>query len=85
MISNRYSFRPLGIYLGLRASKRRVAPTNDVLEAYYIQNKGQFPTEKSLTQLSTQLDMTPRQVERWFRIRRMQYKPSTLDKFAETG
>ena len=32
-------FRPLGIYLGLRASRRRKAPTNDVLEQAYMSSK----------------------------------------------
>ena len=46
---------------------------------------GKIPRADSLTSLSQQLGMTVRQVERWFRIRRMQNKPSTLDKFSETG
>ena len=78
-------FRPLGIFLGLRASKRRKAPTNDVLEQNYNTGAGKIPSAESLISLSQQLGMTVRQVERWFRMRRMQNKPSTLDKFSETG
>ena len=74
----------MGIHLGLRASKRRPAPTNDVLEEAYLTSKG-HESEDALVRLSGQLGMTVRQVQRWFRIRRLQNKPSTLDKFAETG
>ena len=81
----RHLFRPMGIYLGLRASKRRNAATNEVLEECYKSRSGKVPSEESLISLSQQLGMTARQVERWFRIRRMQNKPSTLDKFSETG
>ena len=99
-------FRPLGIYLGLRASRRRKAPTNDVLEQAYMSSKtkvclpyiklamylfvkkkvfSQVFSQESLLELSSKLGMTVRQAERWLRIRRLQNKPSTLEKFSETG
>lgn len=99
-------FRPLGIYLGLRASRRRKAPTNDVLEQAYMSSKTkvclpyiksamylfvkknfffQVFSQESLLELSSKLGMTVRQAERWLRIRRLQNKPSTLEKFSETG
>jgi len=84
-VVERHFFRPFGIFLGLRATKRQPAATNDVLEECYETGKGKIPRADSLTSLSQQLGMTVRQVERWFRIRRMQNKPSTLDKFSETG
>ena len=81
----RSAFRPFGIKLGLRASIRRQAPTNDVLEQAYTSSKTKVLDEASLLELSSKLGMTVRQIERWLRIRRTQNKPSTLDKFAETG
>ena len=36
----RHFFRPFGIFLGLRASKRQPAATNDVLEECYETGKG---------------------------------------------
>ena len=76
-------FRPIGVHLGLREGKRRKANTNDILETTYAKSKIVDPT--SLQGLSDQLGMTTRQIERWFRVRRLQNKPTTLDKFAETG
>ena len=35
--------------------------------------------------LAQSLGMTTRAVERWFRVRKLQDKPNTLDKFSETG
>lgn len=78
-------FRPFGVFLGLRASKRRPAPTNDVLEEAFTSSKNKVFNQETLLELSSKLGMTVRQVERWLRKRRLQNKPSTLDKFAETG
>lgn len=36
-----------------------------------------------MTQLAKQSDLTERQIERWWRLRRAQDKPSTLVKFCE--
>ena len=80
---SRYVFRPLGVHLGLRDGPRRKVATNEVLEIAYTQRKN--VEENKLQQLSEQLGMTTRQIERWFRVRRLQNKPTTLDKFAETG
>lgn len=47
------------------------------------------PTKKKnllqLCGLAKQLDMTERQIERWWRLRRSQAKPSTLVKFCENS
>jgi len=82
-VFERCVFRPIGVHLGLREGKRRKANTNDILETTYAKSKIVDPT--SLQGLSDQLGMTTRQIERWFRVRRLQNKPTTLDKFAETG
>ena len=34
---------------------------------------------------SKELQMSERQIDRWLRRRKLQNKPNTLDKFAETG
>ena len=77
-------FRPIGVHLGLREGQRRKANTNDILENTYAESKI-VDDPSRLQGLSDQLGMTTRQIERWFRVRRLQNKPTTLDKFAETG
>ena len=77
-------FRPIGVHLGLREGQRRKANTNDILENTYAKSKI-VDDPSRLQGLSDQLGMTTRQIERWFRVRRLQNKPTTLDKFAETG
>lgn len=42
-----------------------------------------LPSVLQLTQLAKQTDLSERQIERWWRLRRAQDKPSTLVKFCE--
>ncbi|KAJ2940318.1 hypothetical protein O0L34_g11901 [Tuta absoluta] len=72
-------FAPLGRQMGIKDGRQRKAQPNPKLEAAYKAN----PKLKQLSGLAKQLDMTERQVERWWRIRRAQDKPSTLVKFCE--
>lgn len=44
----------------------------------------QHPDEKRLEGLSKQLDWDVRTIQRWFRQRRNQEKPSTLARFCES-
>ncbi|XP_049879537.1 ceramide synthase 5-like [Pectinophora gossypiella] len=74
----KFWFAPFGRSLGIKDTRPRKAPTNPKLEAAYKAN----PKVK-LCGLAKQLDMTERQVERWWRLRRSQDKPSTLVKFCE--
>ncbi|KOB78804.1 LAG1 longevity assurance-like protein 6 [Operophtera brumata] len=65
----KYFFAPFGRSLGIKNTRPKKAPSNPKLEA--------------LCALAKQLDMSERQVERWWRLRRSQDKPSTLVKFCE--
>ena len=78
-------FRPFGIALGLRPRPRRRPATNDVLETAFRLSKQKALEENQIIQLTKELDMTERQVERWWRMRKAVNRPTTLDKFTETG
>jgi hypothetical protein len=62
---------------------------NPVLENYFNVSSQVSSTSKrredEVVRLSMQLGMTERQIDRWLRKRKLQNKPNTLDKFAETG
>ncbi|XP_068623595.1 ceramide synthase 5-like [Battus philenor] len=75
----RLVYAPFGKYLGIKDTRPRRAPNNPKLEAAYrASSKLKQPCD-----LAKRLDMTERQVERWWRLRRAQDKPSTLVKFCE--
>ncbi|XP_049879535.1 ceramide synthase 5-like isoform X2 [Pectinophora gossypiella] len=83
-----YWFAPFGKSLGIKNTRPKKAPNNPKLEAAYhsspkIKHKQFFLSKDELCGLAKQLDMTERQVERWWRLRRSQDKPSTLVKFCE--
>ncbi|KAG1671834.1 Ceramide synthase 5 [Nymphon striatum] len=73
----------IGRYYGLKDGKKKIAVFNAVLEKAFKAN-GRV-TYKQIQGLSKQLDWTERQVERWLRHRMLQDKPSTLNKFTESG
>ncbi|XP_077778058.1 ceramide synthase 4 isoform X1 [Podarcis muralis] len=75
---------PLSRKMGLREKVRRKAPPNPVLEAFYT-TQGKSPKEGELIGLAKQCDLQPRQVERWFRYRRNQDRPSLTKKFCEAS
>jgi len=79
----RYIFKPLGLKLGLKEQKKRVAEENPVLERAY-KTKGKI-SEKEVDALAFETQLTPLQVERWLRLRRRSSVPSKLQKFQETG
>ena len=68
-------------------AKLTPAPTNDVLEtAPRLSTKnGTKISGDEVQNLAQKLGMSTRQVERWFRKRKLQDRPTTLDKFSETG
>ncbi|XP_072934202.1 ceramide synthase 6-like [Epargyreus clarus] len=76
-----YIYAPFGVYLGIKGGRPKKAPSNPKLEAVY--KNGARPIE--LYAIAKQLDMSERQVERWWRLRRLQDKPSTLVKFCENA
>ncbi|KAJ6652160.1 hypothetical protein lerEdw1_013144 [Lerista edwardsae] len=75
---------PLSQKMGLREKIRRKALPNPLLEAFYtVHNRS--PKEDELSGLAKQCDLQPRQVERWFRCRRNQDRPSLTKKFCEAS
>ncbi|CAK1589949.1 unnamed protein product [Parnassius mnemosyne] len=78
-VLQRLVYAPFGKSLGIKDTRPRKAPSNPKLEAAYRAS----PKLKQPCGLAKQLDMTERQVERWWRLRRSQDKPSTLIKFCE--
>lgn len=78
----RYCFAPFGKSLGIKNTRTRRAPQNDILEKAYSSRKIKL---KQILALAKQLDWSERQVERWLRLRSSQDRPSTLTKFCENS
>ncbi|XP_050353367.1 ceramide synthase 5 isoform X1 [Nymphalis io] len=86
----KYWYAPFGKSLGIKNTRPKKAPNNPTLEAAYIncpkiKHKQLFLSKDKICALAKQLDLTERQVERWWRLRRSQDKPSTLIKFCENA
>ncbi|KAM7347698.1 ceramide synthase schlank [Cochliomyia hominivorax] len=77
----RFWISPIGKSLGIKCTRSKKAPNIPLLEKAY-EKSIRLDYKKSVS-LSKQLDMTERQIERWWRLRRAQDKPSTLTKFCE--
>ncbi|KAK3108881.1 hypothetical protein FSP39_017849 [Pinctada imbricata] len=77
----RFIARPVGLYYGIKDGRPKRAPANKIFEKSYRNKKA--PTEMELQILSKQTDQSIRQVERWFRMRRNQDRPSTMTRFTE--
>ncbi|KAM4708172.1 ceramide synthase 4 isoform 1-T2 [Discoglossus pictus] len=80
----RFVALPLSRQLGIQEKYRRKPSTNQLLEAFYRKQKKQ-PTQAEISMLSAQCHMQSRQVERWFRCRRNQDRPSVSKKFCEAS
>jgi len=83
-------FLPLGKMLGIKASQHKKPPTNEVLEAEFQRlksSRGQNGKYQgpSYAPLSASLGMSDRQIDFWLKKRKLQDKPSTMEKFSETG
>lgn len=76
-----YWISPIGKSIGIKSPRPKRATPNPILEAAYHQNNRL--RRKTTTGLVKQTELTERQVERWWRRRRAQDKPSTLVKFCE--
>ncbi|XP_077362586.1 ceramide synthase 2a [Festucalex cinctus] len=80
----RWLASPLASLLGVR-DKKRVRPTlNPLLEAHFC-STSKHPAQSSLEKLSKQTDYSVRQVQRWFKQRRNQERPSKIKKFQEAS
>uniref|UniRef100_A0A8P4GLM9 Ceramide synthase 2a n=1 Tax=Dicentrarchus labrax TaxID=13489 RepID=A0A8P4GLM9_DICLA len=75
---------PLASLLGVSDKKRVRASPNPVLEAYFC-STSKHPTQSSIESLCKQTGCSVRQVQRWFRRRRNQERPSKLKKFQEAS
>ncbi|KAG8449839.1 hypothetical protein GDO86_016492 [Hymenochirus boettgeri] len=73
---------PLGSALGVKDKVRLRATPNPALEKFYTCSS-KLPRQIDLDNLSKASKLTVRQVERWFRRRRNQDRPSLQKKFRE--
>ena len=77
----KYIFCPLGVIMGMRPGPRKRATPNENLEKIFLNRRKLRPIE--IREKSKELNMTERQIERWLRQRKVQDKPTTVDKFGE--
>uniref|UniRef100_A0A087Y5J6 Ceramide synthase 2 n=1 Tax=Poecilia formosa TaxID=48698 RepID=A0A087Y5J6_POEFO len=75
---------PLASLLGVKETVRLKAPHIPSLESYYCRVT-KNPTQSSVASLCKQTGYSERQVQRWFRRRRNQDRPSLLKKFREAS
>ncbi|XP_060542669.1 ceramide synthase 4-like [Pantherophis guttatus] len=75
---------PLSKKLGLQEKVRQKPPPNPILEAFYTKWR-KNPQKEEVSGLAKQCDLQPRQVERWFRYRLNQNRPSVTKKFCEAS
>ncbi|XP_064290646.1 ceramide synthase 6 isoform X1 [Passer domesticus] len=79
----RFIAKPCALGLKVQANGPQKAQPNAILEKVFTAIT-KHPDEKRLEGLSKQLDWDVRSIQRWFRQRRNQEKPSTLRKFCES-
>ncbi|XP_014376288.1 ceramide synthase 6 [Alligator sinensis] len=79
----RFIAKPCALALKVQANGPQKAQPNAILEKVFTAIT-KHPDEKRLEGLSKQLDWDVRSIQRWFRQRRNQEKPSTLTKFCES-
>ncbi|GBP45833.1 Ceramide synthase 6 [Eumeta japonica] len=70
---------PIGVFL---AGRRKMSPS---IHGCHGRKSVKIDSREQICALAKHLDMTERQVERWWRLRRSQDKPSTLVKFCENA
>ncbi|XP_063148310.1 ceramide synthase 6 [Candoia aspera] len=83
MLFERFIAKPCALGLKVQANGPQKAQPNAILEKVFTAIT-KHPDEKRLEGLSKQLDWDVRSIQRWFRQRRNQEKPSTLRKFCES-
>ncbi|XP_069110731.1 ceramide synthase 6-like isoform X2 [Argopecten irradians] len=82
-VAERYVAAPIGRCFGIRDTQPRKPPPNPVLEKAFRCHK--FPDNERMQSLSKQTDLSTRKVERWFRMRRNQDRPSLMKRFTEAA
>ncbi|KAI4811659.1 hypothetical protein KUCAC02_014536 [Chaenocephalus aceratus] len=75
---------PLASLLGVKETVRLQVPHNPTLESYYC-NITKNPKQTPIASLCKQTGFSERQVQRWFRRRRNQDRPSLLKRFREAS
>ncbi|GFO24525.1 ceramide synthase 2 [Plakobranchus ocellatus] len=75
-------FAPIGHSFGLKSVVKK-APTNPILEKAFKEKKS--PSNETIQRLSKQTDLTVRQIQRWFRVRRNQDRTPVFKKFCESS
>uniref|UniRef100_A0A3Q1EIX3 Ceramide synthase 2a n=1 Tax=Acanthochromis polyacanthus TaxID=80966 RepID=A0A3Q1EIX3_9TELE len=75
---------PLASLMKVSDKQRVRASPNPVLESYFC-STSKHPTQSSIESLSKQTGCSVRQVQRWFRRRRNQDRPSKVKKFREAS
>ncbi|KAF4792734.1 Ceramide synthase 5 [Turdus rufiventris] len=83
LLFERFIAKPCAINLGIQESGPHRAQPNAILEKVFT-SITKSPDGKRLEGLSKQLDWDVRKIQRWFRHRRNQDKPTTLTKFCES-
>ncbi|KAI4887078.1 hypothetical protein NFI96_013970 [Prochilodus magdalenae] len=83
LVFERFIARPCALALKIQATGPQKAQPNAILEKVFTAIT-KHPDEKRLEGLSKQLDWDVRTIQRWFRQRRNQEKPSTLTRFCES-
>ncbi|OCT93032.1 hypothetical protein XELAEV_18016098mg [Xenopus laevis] len=83
LLFERFIAKPCALRLGIQSCGPRRAQPNAILEKVFV-SITKCPDGKRLEGLSKQLDWDARKIQRWFRHRRNQDKPSTLTKFCES-
>ncbi|XP_030366562.1 ceramide synthase 5 isoform X5 [Strigops habroptila] len=80
LLFERFIAKPCAINLGIQDSGPHRAQPNAILEKVFT-SITKSPDGRRLEGLSKQLDWDVRKIQRWFRHRRNQDKPTTLTKF----
>ncbi|XP_043939422.1 ceramide synthase 5 [Protopterus annectens] len=83
LLFERYIAKPCALRLKIHDDGFRKAQPNAILEKVFT-SITKYPDDKRLNGLAKQLDWDVRKIQRWFRQRRNQDKPSTLTKFCES-
>ncbi|KAF7655648.1 hypothetical protein LDENG_00053040 [Lucifuga dentata] len=84
LIFERLVAKPCAHILQIQAGVSRQAQPNGVLERVYLSKTVHKAHSPDLEGLSKQLDWDVRKIQRWFRIRRNQDRPSLQKKFCES-
>ncbi|XP_071803833.1 ceramide synthase 6-like [Asterias amurensis] len=84
LFCERLIFSPIAVAIGIRSTSGYKPEPNLILEKAFL-SVTRSPDHKRLEGLGKQLDWSVRRVERWFRRRRNQDRPTPLRKFTETS